>query len=200
MRIACPTCQAAYEVPDTLLRPPAPGAAARKVKCARCGNAWAPEVPEAAAAPIALPAPLSSPGPQVALPPPDAPPVSVPAPTPFVVPAADAQPPAEPDDLPSPPVVAPPVAGPEATPVAASVAARTAASGPAPVPRVAEKLTPAEPPSEAARGPGLVLAILAWVASLAVLGGAGWAALRWREAVMAAWGPSRRVYEWLGLM
>jgi predicted Zn finger-like uncharacterized protein len=192
MRIACPTCQAAYEVPDTLLRPPAPGAAARKVKCARCGNAWAPEVPEAAPAPMALPAPVPSPGPQAALPPPDPPPVSMPAPvtapTPVVVPAADALPPAEPDDLPPPPVVAP------------SVAMSAAASGPAPAPRVAEKLTPAEPPSEAARGPGLVLAILAWVASLAVLGGAGWAALRWREAVMAAWGPSRRVYEWLGLM
>ena len=38
MRIVCPSCQAAYEVPDKLL-----SGAARKVRCARCGDAWTPE-------------------------------------------------------------------------------------------------------------------------------------------------------------
>ncbi|MBN8873544.1 MAG: zinc-ribbon domain-containing protein [Rhodospirillales bacterium] len=36
MRIACPACAAAYEVPDTLL---APG---RRTRCARCGHQWVP--------------------------------------------------------------------------------------------------------------------------------------------------------------
>ena len=45
MRIVCPSCQAAYEVPEKLL-----SGAARKVRCARCGGAWTPE-PEAKPAP-----------------------------------------------------------------------------------------------------------------------------------------------------
>jgi predicted Zn finger-like uncharacterized protein len=36
MRIVCPACQAAYDVPDSLL---VPGRAAR---CARCGEEWVP--------------------------------------------------------------------------------------------------------------------------------------------------------------
>jgi hypothetical protein len=64
----------------------------------------------------------------------------------------------------------------------------------------AEKLSPPAPPSEAARGSGLVVTVLAWIASLALLGGAGWAVVAWRGAIMAAWSPSRRVYELLGLM
>ena len=38
MRIVCPSCQAAYEVPEKLL-----SGAPRKVRCARCGDAWVPE-------------------------------------------------------------------------------------------------------------------------------------------------------------
>ena len=53
MRITCPSCQATYEVPDAML-----GAAARKVRCARCAFEWQPE-PAAAAPPTppAAPAP-----------------------------------------------------------------------------------------------------------------------------------------------
>ncbi len=47
MRIVCPSCQAAYEVPEKLL-----SGAPRKVRCARCGDSW---IPEAAAAPVAAP-------------------------------------------------------------------------------------------------------------------------------------------------
>jgi predicted Zn finger-like uncharacterized protein len=41
MRITCPSCQAAYEVPDSVLIP------GRKVRCARCRATWAPEAAEA---------------------------------------------------------------------------------------------------------------------------------------------------------
>ncbi len=36
MRIACPTCDTAYEVPESALKP------GRKVRCARCETQWAP--------------------------------------------------------------------------------------------------------------------------------------------------------------
>lgn len=45
MRIACPACNAAYDVPDTELRDD------RVVRCARCGTDWAPVVPLPAAVP-----------------------------------------------------------------------------------------------------------------------------------------------------
>ncbi len=43
MRINCPSCMAGYEVPDALL-----GAAARRVRCARCAHEWMPEASAAA--------------------------------------------------------------------------------------------------------------------------------------------------------
>jgi predicted Zn finger-like uncharacterized protein len=39
MRIVCPSCQAAYEVPERLL------AGGKAVRCARCGAEWAPAPP-----------------------------------------------------------------------------------------------------------------------------------------------------------
>jgi len=36
MRIVCPSCSAAYDVPDSLLT------AGRVVRCARCGGEWSP--------------------------------------------------------------------------------------------------------------------------------------------------------------
>lgn len=36
MRIECPSCQAAYDVPDRLLSP------GKTVRCARCGGEWVP--------------------------------------------------------------------------------------------------------------------------------------------------------------
>jgi predicted Zn finger-like uncharacterized protein len=36
MRIVCPSCSAAYDVPDSLLT------AGRSVRCARCGGDWTP--------------------------------------------------------------------------------------------------------------------------------------------------------------
>jgi predicted Zn finger-like uncharacterized protein len=55
MRIVCPACQAAYEVPDKLLT-----GGARRVRCARCGGDW---VPEPVAAPMAQLAPPVEPEP-----------------------------------------------------------------------------------------------------------------------------------------
>jgi predicted Zn finger-like uncharacterized protein len=37
MRIVCPSCQAAYEVPEKVLT-----AGTKAVRCARCGTEWAP--------------------------------------------------------------------------------------------------------------------------------------------------------------
>ena len=36
MRIVCPGCEAAYEVPEAMLSP------GRTVRCARCGRGWIP--------------------------------------------------------------------------------------------------------------------------------------------------------------
>ncbi|MCO6418260.1 zinc-ribbon domain-containing protein [Siccirubricoccus sp. KC 17139] len=68
MRSACPSCAAVYEVPDALL------GRGRKVRCARCGEAWMlrpaspPSEPEAAAPPEspALAAPPPAPMPEPA--------------------------------------------------------------------------------------------------------------------------------------
>jgi predicted Zn finger-like uncharacterized protein len=142
MRIVCPSCQAAYEVPEKLL-----GGTPRKVRCARCGTAWAPD----------------------------------PAPSPAAAqpePAPEEPSPSEPELEPTPPVrplPPPPV-----------------------VPRAEQKLAP--PPPEPPPGRSLVaLAGFAWIASLALLAGAGWAAFAWRGEIMALWAPSRRIYVLLGL-
>jgi predicted Zn finger-like uncharacterized protein len=64
MRIACPACEAIYDVPDAML-----AGGTRVVRCARCGNEWLPlptEEPETDAA--SGPAPSAKP---VAAPPAD---------------------------------------------------------------------------------------------------------------------------------
>lgn len=150
MRIVCPSCQATYEVPEKLL-----GDAPRKVRCARCGDAWVPT--PAPSPPAAPPQPSAA----VASPPPPDPP----------------EPEPEPELPPPPPVLAEPP--------------------PSVVPRPELKL--ASPPAPRP-GKGLVLlAALAWTASLALLVGGGWAAVAWRTEIMALWAPSRRVFALLGL-
>ncbi|RKK00289.1 zinc-ribbon domain-containing protein, partial [Teichococcus wenyumeiae] len=56
MRIECPACGAAYEVPEHLLTRP-DGTPARPVRCLRCGQEWQP----AAQAPESPPSPPASP-------------------------------------------------------------------------------------------------------------------------------------------
>jgi len=74
MRIACPACAAAYEVPDRLL-----AGAPRMLRCARCGASFAlPTAPAPAEAP---PDPAPPPeAPSVAAPAPDPPPPEPPEP------------------------------------------------------------------------------------------------------------------------
>ena len=48
MRIVCPTCEAAYEVEDRLLRP------GRATRCARCEHRWVPLAAEVEAEPPPL--------------------------------------------------------------------------------------------------------------------------------------------------
>ena len=148
MRIVCPSCQAAYEVPEKLL-----SGAPRKVRCARCGDAW---VPEAVV-------------------------VAVPAVEEVLPPAPEPEP--EPEPVPEPPAH---VAPPPAPPLAAVV------------PLVADRLV-REPDAPPPRRGKPVLAAIAWAASLALLRGAGWAAVAWRAEIMAAWAPSQRLFTLLGL-
>ena len=83
MRIVCPSCSAAYEVPDRMV------SAGKKVRCARCGENW---LPEGAAAPPPPAAPEPAPPPSPPPPPPPPPPpvaaVVVPAPEPDPHPVA----------------------------------------------------------------------------------------------------------------
>jgi predicted Zn finger-like uncharacterized protein len=83
MRIACPTCAAAYDVPDALL-----AAGPRLLRCARCSTEFPAALPEAKAPPE----PQPEPEPQPALPPDPAPPEPSPTPAP---PADLAAPPRE---------------------------------------------------------------------------------------------------------
>jgi predicted Zn finger-like uncharacterized protein len=53
MRIVCPSCSAAYDVPDSLVTP------GRVVRCARCAGEWAPVDAAAAVAEPEPPAPPS---------------------------------------------------------------------------------------------------------------------------------------------
>lgn len=75
MRIVCPSCQAAYEVPEKMLT-----GTPRKVRCARCGNNWVPELTvspiEVAPSMVAPEAVLHAAVPEQAMPP------AEPAPTP----------------------------------------------------------------------------------------------------------------------
>ena len=56
MRIVCPTCSAAYDVPPVLL-----GSVERKVRCAKCQHEWVPKAARDAAAAAPPPSPVPSP-------------------------------------------------------------------------------------------------------------------------------------------
>jgi predicted Zn finger-like uncharacterized protein len=100
MRIVCPSCQAAYEVPDKLL-----SSGPRKVRCAKCGKDWMAEAetPEPAAEeeppPPPPPAPDALPREEEELPPP--PPVPV-VPAPVAAPPEPAAPRADEKLVPEP--------------------------------------------------------------------------------------------------
>lgn len=91
MRIACPACAAAYEVPDRLLAGPA-----RTLRCSRCGTDFALPRPEPAEPPAA-PAIEAAPPP-----PPPAPPAMAPEPPAAAVPEPPRAPPPRPEPLATP--------------------------------------------------------------------------------------------------
>ncbi len=81
MRIVCPSCTTAYDVPDNRLVP------GRSVKCAKCGTGWAP-VPMAMPVPMPMPepAPVSAvePEPEPVIEPAPAEPIVAPEPAPVM--------------------------------------------------------------------------------------------------------------------
>ncbi len=147
MRIHCPACAAAYDVPEALL------AAGKPVRCAKCSEIWTPALEVAAPPPPAAEEPFEPA-------PPDLPPA--------------APPPPEPPSRPRLPSLRTP--------------------GPAGVDE--ERLPPQnyEDFSRAGRS-----SLLGWAVSLVVLIGLGAGAVVWREAVIAAWPASERLYAVLGL-
>jgi len=111
MRITCPACEAAYDVPEGLVGP------RRSVRCARCARAWVPGLPpepEPGAAPPAAPAPAVAPAPAALTPPAvvEPPPEPAPPAMPDPVPEPEPPPPIPPaslaDEAPMEPVPAPP--------------------------------------------------------------------------------------------
>jgi predicted Zn finger-like uncharacterized protein len=150
MRIDCPSCNAAYDVPEDRL------VAGRAVKCARCAGMWTPVPalsPQQAREPGLTAAPVAEPRAGVEHDP-DA------AELPGILPAAAAVP----EALPAPPAIAP-------------------LSSPAPARRRSKAPLAA-----------------AWLLTIAVLAGLGWAAFDRRAVIMEAWPPSIRVYAALGLV
>jgi predicted Zn finger-like uncharacterized protein len=169
MRIACPFCSAAYDVPETLIRD------RRTVRCAQCFREWSvgpvaggpgrdlPQVQAAAEAsapkePPPLPVPQAAPAAAVTL---------LTQPPPALAATAKADP--------RPPPVQPPDPG-------------------VYQPTATERLiTESDPPQP---GPPVWAA---WAASIALLFLLCWAAYAWRSDVMDVWPPSQRLYAALGL-
>ena len=73
MRIVCPTCTAAYDVPDHLM------AAGKRTRCARCALEWVPQPP--VAGPLEAPK-TAPPPPMPSIPPPPRPTIQPPPLTP----------------------------------------------------------------------------------------------------------------------
>lgn len=78
MRIECPACAAAYEVPEDRL------AAGRVVRCARCGADWMPLPPEPMPEPTQEPEPAAVSEPDPPSPRLAPPPAAVPLPAPAI--------------------------------------------------------------------------------------------------------------------
>jgi predicted Zn finger-like uncharacterized protein len=146
MRIHCPSCHAAYEVPDQLL------ADGKPVRCALCSEQW-------------VPGPTAPDGPATE--------AEMPAPAALPLPATE-----------------PPAPGGRVEPRLPGYRLRNVDS-------VDDERPPAEDyESLAASRRG---AKLAWLLSLVLLVALGWAGIVYRDTVMAAWPPSTRLYDVLGL-
>jgi len=192
MKIVCPSCEAAYEVPEVVLT------SRRKMRCARCAHDWVPGA--AMAAPAAASEPVPSP--------------PVVAPSPAEVPAMAAAPP-EPDPA---PVHAEEVAAAHEPLVEADVAIKDEPDIEPPQdlrqylvvrPDTPVVMFPDEiVPPRASPIPPKILVVppaaegqpwLAWGASIGLLVVLIAAAVLFRGPVMKIWPPSVRVYTALGL-
>lgn len=177
MRIVCPACSAAYEVPVRLL------GAGRPVRCARCGHEW---MPEAATEPDAAPQAAPGAGTQ------EAPPV--PQPRPSIVERSGERPVPE-ADAPVAVMEPPPGAPPPHALVARADSPDEDPDGLVP---------PAEADAENiadvgdSRRPDTLIR-LAWTASVLAILLLGWAGYEWRAPIMHAWPASERLYAALGL-
>jgi predicted Zn finger-like uncharacterized protein len=200
MRLVCPECTAAYDVPDGMV-----GGAPRRVRCARCSHEWIFDPPAQAAAP-----------------PPDGPAAPAP-PDPAASGAAIAPPPGnelgarrsprgaseldELEELFADARIGETAGEAESTPPIPSAASPAAERGPLraeerpPASRASEPrrrgTAAGAPPARARMSPALIA--IAWVLTVAVLGGGGYAAVVNRADVLKAWPPSERAYRMLGL-
>jgi predicted Zn finger-like uncharacterized protein len=201
MRLVCPECTAAYDVPDSML-----GGAARRVRCARCSHEWIFDPAAQAAAPPSEPPPEAAPSSPAASATAIAPPPGnelgarrspggtseleeleeLFAEARIGAPADDADP-ASPVPSPAGP------AGERGGPLRADERPRASRAG---EPR--RRGTAAAARSAPARMSPALIAI-AWALTIAVLGGGGYAAVAKRTDVMRAWPPSERAYRVLGL-
>ena len=172
MRIVCPACSAAYEVPDALLGSPRP------VRCARCGHEW-------------LPQPAAEPDLTETLP--VEPPHGPPAGGSMVERLGEL--PESATGL-SVSVVEPPARQSPEPVAAVTVPAEVEPAGEAALTASAEQALIAEP---ATRREGTLLR-LAWAASVLILVLLAWAAYGWRAEIMHAWPASERLYAALGLL
>ena len=173
MRIACLRCNAAYDVPPERVPP------GRAVRCARCGESWTP-VP-APAAVVEDPDPEPEPEPEAEA---VMPPLAEPAPVPVEQEPVQAYP-------------------------APNVIERTGISmmsGGIPDARVAEDAPVSFPAPGSADGrkrepgrAGAALLAMAWLATVLLLVGLGWAVVVRRADIMQTWPPSQRAYATLGL-
>jgi predicted Zn finger-like uncharacterized protein len=222
MKIVCPACDAAYDVPPSVV------SSQRKMRCARCAQDWVPR--EAAAEGVASPAPAPEPAEAAA-----APHTAMPEPGPARSDAAEPEPDAGTGPEPMPAVILPPP--PSAVPPVDELAFTPAsftrfdalppvidpleatgfeplvlkpsqlmASPVAPLLHAVPPRQPGEtdaslivPPAAGAGGPSLGAIVAAWAASFALVLGLGWAGVHWREGIMKAWPPSEHLYIALGM-
>jgi predicted Zn finger-like uncharacterized protein len=179
MRVACPSCSAAYEVPDQMLGP-----TQRLLRCARCGTEW--PVAATIAKPPARPAPESEPESDAQ---------SEPGP------GADQRPGPEPKSGPEPePPAAPAAPRPPPALTIQAAPGRPERMLRPPLPQ-AEWTGPgpgAQPRRQSRKQAGIG-AWFAWLGSIALLALLVWAAYAYRSQVMRIWPPSQRLYVILDL-
>ncbi|MFC0410768.1 zinc-ribbon domain-containing protein [Roseomonas elaeocarpi] len=181
MRIICPRCEAAYEVPEMMLSSGL--SAGRTVRCARCGARWAPLPPPAGARPEETEAPVPL------------------VPDPVVpgqgTPAQETGPGTP--DLAAPDLTAPDLAVPEAGTAVADPGTPAAPDGAAG--EEVRLLPPVAGPRRDRLEPRRTrpALLLGWIASLGVVAGLVAVLLLRHEAVAAAWPPALWLYRFLGL-